>query len=240
MTEPTRPFLAFACAHLADERLFAAQMAALREGHDCAAFAFRDHDSLGAMAEDLLGRVPERFTLIGLSLGGYLAFEIVRRAPERIARLALFDTTAMADSAARRAGRLADIEKVRSGGIDALIPELPARWLHPAHRDDATLGNLMADMARSIGARGQMNQQAAMLARPDSHADLERIRVPTLVACGREDPVTPVQDHEAIAVRINRARLAIVEHCGHLSTIEQPEAVKRVLARWLQDTREAA
>ena len=235
-----RSFLAFACAHLADERLFAAQIAALREGHDCAAFAFRDHDSLGAMAEDLLGRAPARFTLVGLSLGGYLAFEIMRRAPGRVARLALLDTTAAADTPARRAGRVADIEKVRSGGIDALIPELPSRWLHPGHRADATLVALMADMARSIGARGQMNQQAAMLARPDSYADLERVRVPTLVACGREDPVTPVQDHEAIAVRINGARLAIVEQCGHLSTIEQPEAVTRVLARWLQDTRETA
>jgi len=238
--DPGRPFLAFACAHLTDERLFAAQIAALRGEHECAAFAFRDHDSLGAMAEDLLAHAPERFTLIGLSLGGYLAFEIMRRAPTRIARLALFDTTAAADTVARRAGRLADIDKVRGGGIDALIPELPARWLHPGHREDTTLTGLMADMARSIGARGQMNQQAAMLARPDSQADLERVRVPTLVACGREDPATPVQDHEAIAVRINGARLAIVEQCGHLSAIEQPEAVTRVLARWLQDTREAA
>ena len=235
-----RPFLAFACAHLTDERLFAAQIDALRGDHECAAFVFRDHDSLGAMAEDLLGRTPARFTLIGLSLGGYLAFEIIRRAPARIARLALLDTTAAPDNAVRRAGRLADIEKVRSGSIDALIPELPARWLHPGHRDDATLVALMADMARNIGARGQMNQQAAMLARPDSLPDLERVRVPTLVACGREDPVTPVQDHEAIAVRINGARLAIVERCGHLSTIEQPDAVTRVLARWLQDTRAAA
>ena len=92
--DPGRPFLAFACAHLTDERLFAAQIAALRGEHECAAFAFRDHDSLGAMAEDLLAHAPERFTLIGLSLGGYLAFEIMRRAPTRIARLALFDTTA--------------------------------------------------------------------------------------------------------------------------------------------------
>ena len=81
-----KPFLAFACAHLTDERLFAAQIAALHGDHDCTAFAFRDHDSLGAMAEDLLGRAPARFTLIGLSLGGYLAFEVFRRAPERIAR----------------------------------------------------------------------------------------------------------------------------------------------------------
>ena len=232
----SRPFLAFACAHLTDERLYAAQVAALEAEYDCAVFAFRDHDSLGAMAEDLLARTPERFTLIGLSLGGYLAFEVVRRQLQHLERLILMDTTAAADHPARREGRLKDIAKVREGGIEALIPELPARWLHPEHVRRADLVKLMAAMATSIGARGQLNQQAAMLARPDSHADLERVKVPTLVVCGREDPVTPVPDHEAIAARIHGARLAIIEHCGHLSAIEQPEAVSQVLLDWLRAT----
>ena len=90
--------------------------------------------------------------------------------------------------------------------------------------------------ARSIGARGQFNQQAAMLSRPDSHADLERVRVPTFLMCGREDPVTPVQDHQAMAARTSGARLEIIESCGHLSTIEQPEVVNRVLTNWLRET----
>jgi pimeloyl-ACP methyl ester carboxylesterase len=233
---PGRPFLAFACAHLTDERLYAAQVAALEAEHECAVFAFRNHDSLGAMAEDLLSRTPARFTLIGLSLGGYLAFEVIRRQLQRLERLVLMDTTAAADHPARRAGRLADIARVQKGGIEALIPELPARWLHPVHVRRGDLTTLMAAMAASIGARGQFNQQAAMLARPDSHADLERVSVPALVVCGREDPVTPVQDHEAIVARIPGARLTIIEHCGHLSTIEQPEAVNRVLIDWLRET----
>ena len=91
-------------------------------------------------------------------------------------------------------------------------------------------------MARSIGARGQFNQQTAMLGRPDSHADLERVRVPTLLVCGREDLVTPVRDHEAMAARVPGARLEIIENCGHLSTIEQPEIVNRLLKNWLQET----
>ena len=126
--------------------------------------------------------------------------------------------------------------KVRAGGIEALIPELPGRWLLPAHAQRPALTSLMAEMARSIGARGQLNQQAAMLARPDSLDDLKRLQVPTLVMCGREDPVTPVRDHEAMAARIPAARLEIVETCGHLSTIEQPEAVNRVLIDWLRET----
>jgi pimeloyl-ACP methyl ester carboxylesterase len=221
---------------LTDERLYAAQVAALEADYECAVFAFRDHDSLGGMADALLAKSPARFTLIGLSLGGYLAFEIVRRQLPRLERLVLVDTTAVADHPARRAGRLADIAKVREGGIEALIPELPGRWLHPAHVQRAELTRTMSAMARSIGARGQFNQQTAMLARPDSHADLEQVEVPALVVCGREDPVTPVRDHEAMAARLPFARLEIIEHCGHLSTIEQPAIMTRVLANWLRET----
>ena len=231
-----RPALVFVCAHLTDERLYAAQIAALGAKYDCMVFAFRDHDSLGAMAEELLAKSPARFTLIGLSLGGYVAFEIIRRQMQRLQRLVLIDTTAVADHPVRRAGRLADIAKVREGGIEALIAELPTRWLHPAHAHRADLIKLMTEMAQSIGAVGQLNQQTAMLARPDSHANLEQVKIPTLVVCGREDPVTPVQDHQAIAARISGARLEIIEHCGHLSTIEQPEAVNRVLGEWLRAT----
>jgi len=233
---PDLPPLVFACAHLSDERLYAAQLAALRSRYACTVFAFRDHDSLGAMAEALLARAPERFTLLGLSLGGYLAFEIIRRQLTRIERLVLMDTKAVADDAPRRAARLADMEKVREGGIEALIPELPRRWLHPDHGERADLVLLMGEMARSIGARGQLNQQTAMLARPDSHADLERVGVPTLILCGREDPVTTVADHEAMVARVRGARFEIIEQCGHLSTIEQPEAVSLVLGEWLGNT----
>lgn len=233
---PERLFLAFACAHLTDERLYAAQVAALEADYECAVFAFRDHDSLGGMAEELLANTPARFTLIGLSLGGYLAFEVIRRQLRRVARLVLMDTTAVADHPARLAGRHADIAKVSEGGIEALIPDLPARWLHPSHVQRAKLTSLMSEMARSIGARGQSNQQTAMMGRPDSHDDLARVKVPTLVLCGRNDPVTPVPDHEAMAEKIPGARLEIIENCGHLSTIEQPDAVNRVLIDWLRKT----
>ncbi len=94
----------------------------------------------------------------------------------------------------------------------------------------------MADMARSVGARGQFNQQTAMLGRPDSHRDLARVRVPTLVMCGRQDPVTPLADHEAMAACVPGSQLSVIEDCGHLSTIEQPEAVTAQLSRWLRAT----
>src|ERR1700692_1190891 len=104
-----RPFLAFACAHLTDERLYAAQVAALEADYECTVFAFRDHDSLGAMAEELLANTPARFTLIGLSLGGYLAFEIIRRQLQRLERLVFMDTRAAADDPPGRAGPQAGV-----------------------------------------------------------------------------------------------------------------------------------
>jgi len=167
-----RPFLAFACAHLTDERLYAPQVAALSDRYQCRAFVFREQDSLGGMAEELLANTPARFTLIGLSLGGYVAFEVIRRQLHRLERLALLDTTAVADTPARHAGRLADIAKVRGGGIEALIPELPSRWMLPAHAQSPELVALMADMARSVGARGQFNQQTAMMLGVTIPADL--------------------------------------------------------------------
>ena len=217
---------------MTDERLYAHQLAALGATHDCTVFVFRDHDSMRGMAEQVLAAMPERFTLIGLSLGGYAAFEVVRLALARLERLVVIDTTAVADRPARRK----DIATVQQGGIEALIPELPARWLLPAHVGNPALVALMAEMARSVGARGQFNQQTAMLGRPDSHADLARVRVPTLVMCGREDPVTPLADHEAMAACVPGAQLAVIENCGHLSTIEQPGAVTDTLTRWLRAT----
>jgi pimeloyl-ACP methyl ester carboxylesterase len=232
----TRSALAFACAHLSDERLYAHQLAELRATHDCSVFVFRDHDSMAGMAEQVLEAMPERFTLIGLSLGGYVAFEVIRRALPRLERLVLIDTTAVADHPARREARRQDIATVQQGGIEALVPGLPARWLLPAHAANPALASLVGDMARSVGARAQFNQQCAMLGRPDSHVDLARVRVPTLVMCGRQDLVTPLADHEEMAACVPGAQLTVIEACGHLSAIEQPEAVTHELARWLRAT----
>jgi pimeloyl-ACP methyl ester carboxylesterase len=191
---------------------------------------------MAAMAEEILNNTPERFTLVGLSLGGYVAFEVVRKAMHRLDRLVLIDTTAVADHPARAEGRRQDIHKVEEGGIEALIPELPSRWLLPAHVQRADLISLMAAMARSVGATGQFNQQTAMLARPDSHEDLRGLQIPTLLICGRQDLVTPVVDHEAMAACVPGSRFAVIEDCGHLSTIEQPDAVTDLLTDWFRST----
>ena len=235
MSASSRPSLVFVCGHLCDERLYAAQVAKFSATHDCRVFVFRDHDSLGAMAEELLEKAPPRFALVGLSMGGYVAFEVLRRAVSRLQGLALLDTSAAADTPQRRAGRAADIDKVKSHGIESFSHELPARWLAPVNARDPACVKLVREMAIGIGPEVQRRQQAAIAARPDSLADLALIEVPTLVACGREDAVTPVEGHEEIAARIPGSRLAVIENSGHLSTIEQPDAVNEILARWIAE-----
>jgi pimeloyl-ACP methyl ester carboxylesterase len=233
--ESTRSHLVFVCGHLCDERLFAAQVAALSATHECSVFVFRDEDTLAAMAESLLLKAPPRFTLIGLSMGGYVAFEVLRRAPERLRGLVLLDTTAAADTPARKAGRLADRDKANVMGMPAFAPSLLERWLLPAHARNPELAQRVCAMAVDLGVVAQRNQQVAMLARPDSTSDLARVAVPTLVACGRQDVVTPLADHEAIVARIPNAQLAIIEDSGHLTTIEQPTVVTTLLQQWLRE-----
>ena len=231
-----RRSLVFICAHLCDQRLFAPQLAVLESDYDCSVYCFRAHDSMAGMAEELLATAPPRFTLIGLSLGGYVALEVIRRQLDRIERLVMMDTSADADTERHRAGRQADIDKVRQGGIDALLPELPSRWMHPEHARRPEMIALMSAMARNVGAKGQCNQQVAMLARPDSHEDLQRVRVPALFVVGREDTARPIAEHESMQACVPGAPLEIIEQCGHLATIEQPEIVNRLLMQWLTET----
>jgi pimeloyl-ACP methyl ester carboxylesterase len=228
--------LVFACAHLCNEQLFAPQVAAVADLAESQRVIFRDQTSMRAMAEHLLASAPPRFVLIGLSLGGYVAFEVLRQAPERVAGLVLMDTRADADDPVRTTNRLRAIEIVANGGIDALIPALPPLWMHPASVAKPALVATLTGMAQDIGDSGQRTQQQAMMARGDSFDTLRAVRVPTLILCGRDDVPTPLSEHEKMHAAIPNSTLEIIEECGHLSTIEQPEAVNRVLRNWLLTT----
>jgi pimeloyl-ACP methyl ester carboxylesterase len=225
--------LVFACAHLSNELLFWQQVAAVADIGDSRLVTFRTQTSMRAMAEHLLANAPPRFVLIGLSLGGYVAFEVLRQASERVAGLVLMDTRADADDLVRTANRLRAIETVTNGGIDALIPALPPLWMHPASVAKPALVTTLTSMARDIGDSGQRTQQQAMMARTDSFDTLRAVRVPTLILCGRDDVPTPLAEHEKMHAAVPNSTLEIIENCGHLSTIEQPEAVNRVLRNWL-------
>ena len=191
-------------------------------------------DSVGAMAELVLAMRSGRFALAGLSMGGYVAFEILRRAPERVSRLALLDTSARADTPEQTARRRGLIELAQKGRFLGVTPRLLPQLLHPDHVRDHAIANTVAQMARSVGREGFLAQQRAIIGRPDSRSDLGRIRCPTLAIGGRQDAVTPPEVMEEIAAGIPGAKLVLLDRCGHLSPLEQPEAVTAAMAEWLK------
>ena len=182
----------------------------------------------------MLAEAPPRFALAGLSMGGYCAQEILRQAPERVLRLALLDTSARADTDEQRARRRGLIELAQKGQFKGVTPRLLPLLIHPDRLEDTDLTTVVTGMAERIGRDAFLRQQKAIMDRPDGRADLAVVGCPTLVLCGREDALTPLELHEEMVRLIPDARLEIVEQCGHLSTIERPDAVNAALRRWLE------
>jgi pimeloyl-ACP methyl ester carboxylesterase len=218
---------------LCDRALWAPQLAALGDIAEARVADLTRDESLPAMAARVLAEAPARFALAGLSMGGYLAQEIMRRAPERVLRLALLDTSARADTSERLAQRRGLIELAQKGEFKGITPRLLPQWLHPDHLADEMLTRTVMEMTQRVGRDAYLRQMKAIMARPDGRGDLPRIRVPTLVLCGREDQATPLALHEEIAALIPEATLVAIERCGHLSTLERPELVNAALWRWL-------
>jgi pimeloyl-ACP methyl ester carboxylesterase len=220
---------------LCDAALFAPQVAALSDVCDPWIPDLTRDDSMGALAERVLVEAPaERFSLAGLSMGGYVAQEIMRQAPQRVERLALLDTRARPDSAdelerRRTLIRIAEGAKGLAPVNKRMLPLL----VHPDRLHDDTLARTIQEMAERTGIAGYLRQQNAIMSRTDFRPDLKQIACPTLVLCGRQDAITLVGFHEEIAAGIPGARLVIVEDCGHLSTLEQPQAVNAALRDWL-------
>jgi pimeloyl-ACP methyl ester carboxylesterase len=220
---------------LCDDRLWRPQLAALSGLADCRVADATRSGTMAGLARDLLEDCPfERFALAGLSMGGYVALEVVRQAPQRVVRLALLDTSARADApeqSQRRREFIALAERGRFMGVtDALLPLL----IHASRLGDAALVATVKAMAASVGKEAFVRQERAIMGRADSLPLLPQIRCPTLVLCGREDALTPLERHEEIAAAVPNARLEVIDECGHLSTLEQPDAVSAALARWLQ------
>lgn len=190
-------------------------------------------DSVAALAESVLAQVAGSFALAGFSMGGYVALELLRQAPDRIERLALIDTSAQADSAAQRARRQALIAQSAVGAFKGVTARLLPLLVHPSRLDDAALIETLQAMALTVGRDGFVRQQRAILGRPDSSAMLASIAVPTAVICGRDDQLTPIAHSRAMAAAIPGAVLTEIEDCGHVAPLEQPAAVTEALLQWL-------
>lgn len=190
-------------------------------------------DSVGAMADRVLAWAPARFALAGLSMGGYVAQEIMRRAPDRVTRLALLDTSARADSDEQRKRRRGLIALARQGRFKGVTPRLLPLLVHPDRLADSELVEVVTGMAERVGRDAFLRQQTAILGRPDGIADLSRIDCPTLVLCGRQDALTPPELHEEMAFHIPGARLVQVDDSGHLPPLERPAPTIAALRTWL-------
>ncbi|MFT4171593.1 MAG: alpha/beta fold hydrolase [Rhodocyclaceae bacterium] len=191
------------------------------------------HDNIAALAADVLTQAPERFALAGLSMGGYIALEIMRAAPERVLGLALCDTNARPDTAESTARRRQQIAQARID-FPQVVESLTPSMFAPSHRGDTALAMLFADMAAQVGVEAFIRQQTAIMHRVDSRPGLARITCPTLVLCGGDDQLTPFALHKEMADAIADADLIIVNEAGHLSPLEQPDAVSAALRHWLE------
>jgi pimeloyl-ACP methyl ester carboxylesterase len=223
---------------LCDRAAWADQCEQLADSVECIVPAYGALDTIGAMAEHVLASVPaQKFALAGHSMGGRIALEVTRRAPQRVERLALLDTgyKPLADGEAgdkERAGRMALLGTARRLGMRAMGKAWARGMVHP-DRLDTPLFDAVLDMIERSNPDIFAAQINALLNRPDAGAALGAIACPTLVLCGREDTWSPPPQHEQIARQIAGSTMVLIEHSGHMSTMEQPAAVNQALLSWL-------
>jgi pimeloyl-ACP methyl ester carboxylesterase len=191
-------------------------------------------DSMSAIARSILASAPQRFALIGLSMGGYVSFEILRQSPERVAMLALLDTTARPDTPELTENRRNQISLAGKTPIAKLADLLFPRLVHRQRHDDQQLRHIVRLMAEETGAAAFIRQQTAIMSRPDSRPSLSAIRCPTLVLVGDADEMTPPDRAAEMAQGIAGSRLVTVAQCGHLSTLERPQQVTAALLELLR------
>ena len=200
--------------------LWSDQIAALSGRFDC---RVADHSNGATMAEiaaNILAKAPPQFLLCGLSMGGYLSFEIMRQAPQ--------------EGDAQRANRLGRMEAARMGGMEALSELQWPQLVHPMRYGDVQLKHDIRHMALDTGLEVYLRHCTAIMNRADSRPGLAAIKVPTLVLTGDKDQLTPPDKAREIADAISGASLVIVPDCGHMSTMERPEAVNAALTAWLE------
>lgn len=217
---------------LCDQRLWRDQSAALA---DLAPSTIADvtlDDTVAGMAARLLSSAPPRFTLIALSMGGYMAFEVLRQAPERVQALALFDTSAAPDPPARSAERAATLNSLSTGRFVGVTDRLLPRLVDEQHLD-GEVGRELKAMAQRVGGEAFVRQQTAILNRADSRPMLGGISIPTLVAVGDGDVLTPPQESVDMFRALPRPSFHLFHRCGHLPALEQPAETAQVLRRWL-------
>ncbi len=216
--------------------LFHAQISAFKDDREVVVADFSNCDSIEAMATKVLMEAPAEFALAGLSMGGIVAFEIFRQAPERIKRIALLDTNPRGELPENVPVRQEQINTVAQGGAESLRT-LVSQQLMPKYAFDSEqllkLEPLVMEMALEVGTDEFINQWRALASRADSWSTLKDIRCPTLILCGIHDALCSEKLHRDMAQEIKHAKLEIIQEAGHLSTLDAPEQVNSALQDWL-------
>jgi pimeloyl-ACP methyl ester carboxylesterase len=222
---------------LCDAALWEPQLNDLADIADFFVADLTEHETMKEMAAAVLRDAPwKEFALAGLSMGGYVAQEIMRQAPQRVTKLALLDTRSRPEAPEETERRHQFIKLAQSErGFTPVTTRLLPLLLHPSRVKERALVQVIREMAERTGVEAYVRQQTAIISRPDFRPDLAGIKCPTLVLCGRQDQLTPLSDSEQIAAGIPGAKLVVVEDCGHMSTLERPETVNKVMRRWLLD-----
>lgn len=215
--------------------IFTPQVAAMAAFGPVTVCSTSGRRTVGDMAAAVLAEAPDRFALAGISMGGYVALEIMRRSPGRVLRLALIDTSARPDTPEQSTRRRALVERARDMDFTTFAEELFLNALHPKHRDDQRLRAINSAMAAAVTLEEFATNTEAAITRPDARRVLHSIGVPTLILVGDEDAVTPPDHSREMAAAIPGSKLTIVPDAGHASTIEQPLFVNKALEQWVAD-----
>jgi pimeloyl-ACP methyl ester carboxylesterase len=228
-----KPRLVLLPGQLCDAALWAPQLDALADIADMQIADLTRDDTVVAMAARVLTSTEGDFALCGLSLGGYVAFEIVRQAPQRVRRLALMNTSARPDTEESSSQRARSVRAAQIGAFKGVTPRFLPGILHPAHAGDPAIAPIVLAMTERVGRVAFERQQYAAMTRPDSRPLLPSITCPALVVGGLQDRVAPPDLQREIAASIAGARLELLDVCGHLAPLEQPHAVNRLMREWL-------
>jgi pimeloyl-ACP methyl ester carboxylesterase len=220
---------------MCDARLFFPQISKLSVAHAVMVAPMVGADSMADLAREVLDNAPPCFALAGLSMGGILAMEVLRQAPDRVERLALLDTNPRAELPEVKARRTPQMEAVKAGRLrEVMRDEMKPNYLVDSPRKPAIL-DLCMDMALDLGPQVFLNQSIALRDRPDQQDSLAAYKGKALVLCGRHDALCPVERHELMHGLLENSHLHIIENAGHLPTLEQPQDTTAALIRWLED-----